>query len=67
MHQVQIILDLKSAAGQFLGRLNTNCGLLSAESQFSRPAVGLMVFRLKIGLFSAYLCVFVVIIVDSQP
>jgi len=43
-----------AVAGGFLGRLNTNCSLnYSAWPQFlSRPAVGLMVFRLKIGLFS---------------
>src|SRR6218665_1442484 len=33
---------------------------------FVTPAVGLMVFRLKIGLFSAYLSL-VVVIVDGQP
>ena len=42
----------KPAAGQFIGRLNTNYGLISAQPEFSRPAVGLMVLRLKIGLFS---------------
>jgi len=34
-----------------------------SRPQFSRSAVGLMVFRLKIGLFSAYLSAFVVVVV----
>src|SRR6218665_2115454 len=49
-------IDPKPSAGQFLGRLNTNCGLNSASPQFSRPAVGLTVFRLNIGFFSGFVC-----------
>src|SRR6218665_960084 len=56
----------KQAVRPFVGRLNTNCGLISAYTQFSRRAVGYWFSSLKSAYFRLVCLLFLLLLTVSQ-